>query len=384
MARLAANGKPEWQRTFGGPGRDPLKAAASGRRGQIFLAGVVGAGSADPKTWIVALNGAGKSLWQRTFDTEGLDVAQVLGATADGGLVVGGWLERYRLWFVRLDAAGNTVWHRAFKPEGYVEPYKMIVAPDSTFVVVGSSTDRSGQADAWLLIVDPNGRVIRSRTYGGSRHDLFKDALWNGEGDLVLVGKTSSFGRGHQDAWVVALSPAGGISWQYAIGGPRSDGAEAVAALPDGDLLLAGSSSSFGQGLDDAWVVRFRPEDGGIVWQQTIGSCASDHVDGLALLPSRCSIVLTGSSFAKTASERAAWLVRTGLGRPRRSICGDYASAASSASVTKTNSFITSLWSPPEHPWRFESARTRLEGKNLDAAPDIARCTSTKAAARNH
>src|SRR3712207_7519697 len=53
----------------------------------------------------------------------------------------------------------------------------------------------------------------------------------------------------------------GSVVWGREWGGRDGDNPADVSVAPDGTVLLAGQTSSFGAGSDDAFLVRFGPED---------------------------------------------------------------------------------------------------------------------------
>ena len=64
------------------------------------------------------------------------------------------------------------------------------------------------------------------------------------------------------------------LSFQRTWGGFNDDGAEGVAVAPDGSVYVAGSTYSFGTGVEagdsDAFLLKYAP-DGSIAWQKTYG-----------------------------------------------------------------------------------------------------------------
>jgi hypothetical protein len=74
------------------------------------------------------------------------------------------------------------------------------------------------------------------------------------------------------------------ILWQHPIGGTLNEDGQAVVVLPDGSMVVAGSSSSSngdvssGNGQDDFWVVKLDGE-GNILWENSLGGSATDRAD---------------------------------------------------------------------------------------------------------
>lgn len=116
-----------------------------------------------------------------------------------------------------------------------------------------------------------------AETIGGEGLDKLAAAVETRDGDYILAGTTSSFGAGGRDIWVVRLSPSGKVKWQKTYGGAGDEEAYAVAATNHDGAVIAGSTNSFGAGGADAWVVWLWP-DGRIEWQEVIGGPADDEL----------------------------------------------------------------------------------------------------------
>ena len=167
---------------------------------------------------------------------------------------------------------------------------------DGGCVVAGStqSTDgdvagNHGGTDAWVVKLDPAGGIEWQRCLGGTGTDWATDVQQTADGGYIVAGSTASTDgdvtgvHGGFDAWMVKLSPAGGIQWQRCLGGTGADHANAVAQAGDGGYILAGSTASsdgdvvgyhgphpYGSFYPDLWVVKLDP-GGAPAWQSRLG-----------------------------------------------------------------------------------------------------------------
>lgn len=85
--------------------------------------------------------------------------------------------------------------------------------------------------------------------------------------------------------------------WEFSVGGPSDDQANAVALDEDGNVLVAGAvgSGEFGdhQGATDAFLVKYSKESGALMWSRQFGSACDDAITALAV-HSDGTIVVTG------------------------------------------------------------------------------------------
>jgi hypothetical protein len=88
-------------------------------------------------------------------------------------------------------------------------------------------------------------------------------------GDVVVAGSVSSFGAGVNDVLVVRLDGrSGSVVWARVWGGIHSDWSRAVVIAPNGDVLVAGGTVSF-SGSYDVCVLRLAGASGAVVWART-------------------------------------------------------------------------------------------------------------------
>ena len=124
--------------------------------------------------------------------------------------------------------------------------------------MVSSSTHSvgAGDADFWILKLDPQGEIEWQKTYGGPRFDLAHSIQQTQDGGYVVGGWTRSYGAGEEDVWVLKLDPDGEIEWQKTYGGAGFDSAHSIRQTEDGGYVIAGETESFGAGGTDVWVLK--------------------------------------------------------------------------------------------------------------------------------
>ncbi|WP_461864918.1 protein kinase domain-containing protein, partial [Thermococcus sp.] len=80
-------------------------------------------------------------------------------------------------------------------------------------------------------------------------------------GDIIVAGWTLSFGAGGRNVWVLRLDENGNVKWQKTYGGGSDDEANAVALAPNGDIIVAGYyGANWGGSGGDVWVLRLPPD----------------------------------------------------------------------------------------------------------------------------
>ena len=265
---LDADGGVQWQKVYGGPGRNIMYAMHQTPDGGTMLGGeTLDAEGVFYRPWILKLDGGGGIAWQGTygsFESEsGLDVNR----TADGGTIAARWShvnpaggEDFILF--RLDDAGELLWSRSYGAPG-VEVSARSVSPasDGGFVVAGGaglSSER--RIDLLVIRVDGDGGILWQKAFGGNEDDSATSIRETADGGFVVSGQTLSFGAGLSDVWVLRLDASGEAVWQRTYGGAGEEGDSRVITASDGGFVVASSTTSFGAGSWDAWVLKLNPD----------------------------------------------------------------------------------------------------------------------------
>ena len=155
---------------------------------------------------LVKTDSSGLKLWNQTYDY--LISACGLVQTSDGGYVIAGNdMDGFML--VKTDSKGNEQWKQtytvSFQGSSGGDALIMSQTSDGGYVIAGACTPfllGEGSNNAFVLKTDSSGKMLWSKTYGGSGIDFFRSVVQTSNGDYVLAGSTTSFGAGGFDAWL--------------------------------------------------------------------------------------------------------------------------------------------------------------------------------------
>jgi hypothetical protein len=158
-----------------------------------------------------------------------------------------------------------------------------LLTDDGSYYVVGTvytQWEPEMQGDIYLLKLNSAGEVVWQRTYGGEGFDAGQSVAQTSEGDLMIAGGTSSFSSGDMDGYLILVDREGNELWSRTYGGPLD---EAVGArqLPDGGYILGGnivdpndivadpSAAGYGGFEGRSNICAFRvDEDGDEIWSR--------------------------------------------------------------------------------------------------------------------
>jgi len=317
LFKTNSKGVIQWEQTYGGPGYESCKAAIQTEDGGFALACTTdsyGAGNTD--IWLVKANANGQGQWSQTYGGAENDYAADLIQLNDGGFLLVGETSSFGEgssdgWVVRTDAGGSPLWTQTYGFES-AETFNTVIKTSDGGFALGGEIDSVG-ADkkpaykpiGWFVKINTNGMVQWARTYGGLLSDRIKEIIEMPDGSFFLIGSTTSFGYGLIDGWLIKTKSDGFSQWQLTFGGEKNDAFYAGIQTTDGGLALAGEmerdvhSGKF-------WLLKVKP-DGTIEWSQSYSNEGRDK--GYDVIQTKDGgYALTGST---TNGGSNAWLVKT-------------------------------------------------------------------------
>jgi hypothetical protein len=321
LLKTDASGHALWSEAFGGIGGDEGESVYQTSDGGYILLGETssfGAGGYD--FWVVKTDVDGDSLWSRTFGGSGTDYGFAIRQTLDGGYILAGTTSsfgagNYDFWLVKTDADGDVLWSRTFGGSGGEQCRCVQQTQDGGYVLGGWTTSfGAGNVDFWLVKTDANGDSLWSRTFGGSNPEVCNFVQQTSDGGYVLAGSTSSFGSGSYDFWLVKTDSDGDLLWSRTFGGNSADECQSALQTSEGGFILAGYTNSFGAGYSDFWLVK-TDANGDSVWSRTFGGGNGD-VCYSAWQTSDGGYVLAGTTNSFGTGSYDFWLVKTGPESP--------------------------------------------------------------------
>ena len=239
---------PQWARTYGGQG---VHDDAGYCIQQTTDGGYIVAGkktyyySSDPDFWVLKLDSSGDTEWQRVYGGTGIQRAYCIQQTSDGGYIVAGYTDSFGvgdLWILKLATDGVIEWQYAYTGGSFsAETCFIRQTGDGGYIVAAEIDFGTGEgnrwADFWILKLDSFGEVEWQKAYGGGSVELPHSIYQTGDGGYIVAGETSSFGAGYQDAWLLKLDAYGNIEWQKTYGGSSWDIAYSLALTEDGGYV---------------------------------------------------------------------------------------------------------------------------------------------------
>ena len=197
---------------------------------------------------IIAQEISVNTVWTKTFGGNVSERGRSVQQTSDGGYIVAG------SWLIKTDSEGNEEWTKQSISGNSVQQ-----TSDNGFIITGT-IDSFGNEDVKLIKTDSNGNEQWNQTFGGTENDAGYSVQQTTDGGYIIAGYTRSFGNDGYDAWLIKTDSEGTEEWNQTIGGEYIDEGRSVQQTTDGGYIIAGYTTSFGNGWYDFWLIKTDPE----------------------------------------------------------------------------------------------------------------------------
>jgi len=262
---------------------------------------------------------AASVMWSQAYGGTSADASTSLVQTADGGYALVGFTQSFGAggsdaWLVKTNAYGNMEWNKTYGTESDEDALSLIQTSDGGYAFAGSlakgNNPWSMDYDAWLVKTGKTGNVEWSKTYGGTGSDSFASLIQTTDGAFVLAGSTTSYGAGEKDFWLVKTDSSGRVEWNRTYGGPGAEiSPYGLVQTAEGGFALAGQSFPQGGVYCDSWFVK-TDRYGNMEWSKTYGGARMDYSTSLVQTTDG-GFGLAGCSDSFGAGGYDFWLIKT-------------------------------------------------------------------------
>jgi len=314
LVKTDPEGNQQWNKSYGGGASSVVQTSDGG----YAIAG----GFSD--FWLVKTDNTGNMQWNQTYGGSDDEQACSVVQTDDGGYAIAGTTKSFgagwtNFWLVKTDAAGNMEWNKTYGGTTDNYCHFMVQTNDEGYALAGytgyaipGSTQSSGAGatDFWLVKTDAAGNMEWNKTYGGSWHDRAYSLVQTSDQGYAIAGWTASFGAGGFDFWLVKTDIFGNMEWNKAYGGGGSEECMSLVQTDDEGYALVGYTLN-----EDFWLVK-TDSTGNMQWNQTYGGSDDERAYSVVQTDDG-GYAIAGTTTSFGAGRSDFWLVKLACKPPQ-------------------------------------------------------------------
>jgi hypothetical protein len=222
-------------------------------------------------------------------------------------------MSRTGLWYQNVQAVSESefIESQTFGGPGRDVGNDISECGNGDIILIGSTESfGAGFSDMWVIRTDSTGSPIWNRTFGGLGYESGSSVIEHSTGGLVLGGDRQTPAE-YPNFWIIHTNDAGQPLWNHTYGGTNGDFIPYVVECQDGGLAFVGTSFSFGAGEGDVWLIR-TDTDGNVLWNVTFGGSANDCPnDIIECIDGGFAVIGTTESYSPQLYNGKAWVLRT-------------------------------------------------------------------------
>jgi hypothetical protein len=171
---------------------------------------------------------------------------------------------------MKISKTGMLTWRNDFFANGYISG--IAEAGNQELFACGVTARNYAGSNNDILLVKTNssGDTLWTKTYGGANADYGTNIIATSDGNLLILGKTESFGAGpFGDLYLIKLNTNGDTIWTNTFPDPDQEVPFNLMETQNGEFLLTGTNED-NSNPREAYLVKVSAT-GSQIWNQKIG-----------------------------------------------------------------------------------------------------------------
>jgi PKD repeat protein len=282
---ITISARDMWVHTWGGSSHEQAIDVCTDDDGNIYVLGKTrsfGAGEQDSLVLKYAADGS--LLWARTWGGSSLEYPCRIFVQSDGMVITGGYTKSFGVdmddvYILKYDSSGILLLQKTWGTTGYERTGDMAVDDTGNMYFVGSYFPTGGVPDMMALKLTADGTAQWAKAWGGGGLDDALCVSVDAESNVYVAGSPDCDSPNY-NVVLHKFDENGQLLWAKSWGGAGIDSPSRILPGKSGDVVVTGSTNSFGAGNFDVFLLKW-DQAGGILNAMTWGTSAADTATGL-------------------------------------------------------------------------------------------------------
>lgn len=178
------------------------------------------------------------------------------------------------IWVSKIDPSGREIWKKVFGGKGSDIPHDLVETSDGHYTIAGSTQNKAGGKNALVFKVSNRGRMMWYRTFGGEKRDEARSIIQTSDGGFAVCGNTRSYAVAEIDIWVLRLDREGKQIWEQAVHSQQEEMGRSIVQTQDEGFVVVGyrdiSDKVAGDNKDADMVILKLDKEGNGMWRKKL------------------------------------------------------------------------------------------------------------------
>lgn len=233
-------------------------------------------GNSGNEISLIKISKTGNIIWRNDFSAGNMSTASALSEIENKDIFVCG--QTFRNWdtsrsdilLVKTNAQGDTLWTKTFGGAEKDYGNNIIKTSDGNILIAGKteSFGAGSKGDIYLIKVNYNGDTIWTKVYADPNQEVPFHLLETKNGEYLVTG-TNEDNDNPREIYLLKVDGNGAKLWDKKIGPPTWKWGYSTIELPNDDLLICGQHT-IGEGYSQVLVVK-TDKVGNTIWEKEYG-----------------------------------------------------------------------------------------------------------------
>jgi len=290
VVKLDTLGKIIWEKNYDGKGDSYASKIIETQDKGFAIAGYTSTALDEPPDWwILKLDSIGNFMWDDSYGSTTSDKALGIAELPDRSIVATGFMTNtggiYRkIGLAKYDEFGSNLFYNEYKISVWDEPTSVIATSDTALLISGYTRfDPLIDFDAFIMKISVNGDSLWTSTYPSEKWEHTTNVIETYDKGFA-VGATSRTGYEMQNNYLlIKFDSKGNFTWQETFKRKSNDFVAQIIETEDNGILIAGSTSHFGNALDFGLLKYKSLDRSEIIFKTPIDSILSINIDSTSI-----------------------------------------------------------------------------------------------------
>ena len=264
VTKTSFYGKELWVKHFGGSNREIGHKSIITSDGNILIVGQTnspGISHGNDDVLLQKINQNGDQIWLKAYGQLNHEIGYDVAETDGGDFLIVGFRDYYEggksLLIIKTDKDGNQIWEKIINEGDNADDIGYSISKSKIYgfkIIASSNIKDDDRYNPRVVNIDFDGNVIWDKTFNGNG---LKHTRWVAsatyDGGAAILGTTNYWGSvgDNEDIYLIKIDKNGNKVWDTSVGGGDQDWGWGIVETFFSELVIVGSTKSFGFGLYD-------------------------------------------------------------------------------------------------------------------------------------